>query len=117
MEFSELAMEKHLMVVMTNPVPGRDDEYNSWYDDQHLEDVLKIEGIRSAERFELSAAQRGDPPYPFEYLALYWIETDDLPSVVAELKRRSGTARMPLTEALAADKLVYLFKARDGKRP
>ncbi|WP_173933959.1 DUF4286 family protein [Chelativorans sp. Marseille-P2723] len=105
-------MERHLMVVMTNPVEGREEEYNEWYDNQHLADVLKIPGIVSAERFELSASQRSDPPYPFSYLALYWIETDDLARVVGELKNRSGTSLMPLSEAMAADRSVYLFKPR-----
>ena len=70
-------MERHLMVVMTNPVEGREAEYNDWYESRHLPDVLQIPGIVSAERFELSGEQRYDPPYPFSYLALYWIETND----------------------------------------
>lgn len=100
------------MVVMTNPVKGREEEYNSWYDDRHLADVLCIPGIVSAERFELSAAQRFDPPYPYGYLALYWIETDDLAGVIHELKTRVGTELMPASDAMAKDRLVYLFKPR-----
>jgi hypothetical protein len=105
-------MERHLMVVMTNPIKGREAEYNLWYDKQHLADVLKIPGIVSAERFELSASQRLAPPYPYGYLALYWIETDDLPGVLGELKARSGSALMPLSDALAPERWVYLFEPR-----
>lgn len=106
-------MERHLMVVMTNPVAGREDDYNAWYDDRHLGDVLRIPGIVSAERFELSASQRFDPPYPYGYLALYWIETDDLEGVIRELKTRVGTEAMPASDAMAQDRLVYLFKPRE----
>ena len=100
------------MVVMTNPVEGRKAEYNDWYDEQHMPDVLRIPGIVSAERFELSDAQRLDPPYPFSFLALYWIETDDLPKVISELKSRSGTEAMPLSDSMASERSVYLFKSR-----
>jgi hypothetical protein len=100
------------MVVMTNAVEGREDEYNAWYDDRHLADVLRIPGIVSAERFELSTAQRLDPPYPYGYLALYWIETENLQGVIDELKNRVGTELMPASDAMAEDRLVYLFKPR-----
>jgi hypothetical protein len=108
----EAAMERHLMVVMTNSVEGRDAEYNAWYDHRHLADVLKIPGIVSAERFELSEVQRSDPPYPYRYLALYWVETDDLSNVITELRSRSGTSLMPLSDALAPERSVHLFKPR-----
>ena len=107
-------MERHLMVVMTNPVEGREDEYNTWYDDRHLADVLKIPGIVSAERLELSPVQRMDPPHPYGYLALYWIETDNLQGVVDELRTRVGTELMPASDALAAERQVYLFKPRSA---
>ncbi len=105
-------LERHLMVVMTNPVTGREAEYNVWYDDRHLADVLKIPGIVSAERFELSPAQRMDPPHPYGYMALYWIETDNLHGVIDELRKRVGTELMPASDALAPERLVYLFKPR-----
>lgn len=101
--------KKHLFVVLTNAVDGMDEAFNDWYTNRHLSDVVAIPGIKSARRFELSDAQRmTDPPY--RYCALYEIETDDLPSVVKELVDRSNTKTMPLSEAMAEDRLAIIFK-------
>lgn len=93
-------MAKHLFVVFSNPVEGREDDYNTWYTDVHLQDALKIPGIVAAQRFKLSDVQRNPPP-PWGYMALYDIETDDLNRTVTALKERVGTSAMVLTDALA----------------
>ena len=79
-------MGKHVFVVFSNPVEGREDEYNAWFTDVHLQDALKIPGIIAAQRFKLSDVQRNTPPFPWGYLALYDIETDDLNHTVTALK-------------------------------
>ena len=64
---------KTLFVVHSNPVDGREDEYNEWYNNVHLPEVLKIEGFRTAQRFKLAEAQViGDQSYG--YMALYEID-------------------------------------------
>jgi hypothetical protein len=70
-------------VVLTNAVEGREDEYNDWYTNRHLPDVLAIPGIVEAVRFELAGTQRIAPPWPYRYLAIYDIETDDIDWVAA----------------------------------
>src|SRR5690242_6674580 len=85
----ETLMAKHVFVVLTNPIDGQEDAYNDWYSNTHLADVLKIPGIIAAQRFKLSDVQR-DAVLPFRYLALYEVETDDLSSTLAELKKRAG---------------------------
>lgn len=81
-------MAKHLLVVLTNPVHGKDDEYNGWYTNQHLGDVVGIDGYVAATRYKLSDAQISGGQLPYEYLAIYEVETDDLP---ATAKRLTGT--------------------------
>lgn len=101
--------EKHVFVVLTNAVEGREHEFNDWYTNQHLGDVVAIPGIISARRFQMSDAQRmADPPY--KYCALYEIETDDLPAVMAELTKRSGTSAMPISGAMAQQRLAIVYR-------
>jgi hypothetical protein len=102
-------MAKHVLVVFTNAVEGREEEFDRWYDDVHIADLLKIPGIVSAQRFRLSDTQRTRPPYPWKYLALYEIETDDLNKITAALKERAGTPLMPLTDALAPERVGWYF--------
>jgi hypothetical protein len=81
-------MAKHILVVLTNPVEGKDAEYNDWYTNQHLGDVIGIEGYVAARRYKLSDGQLSEGQLPYGYLAIYEVETDDLP---ATAKRLTGT--------------------------
>jgi hypothetical protein len=90
-------MAKYTYVVMSNPTPGKEEEYNRWYTDQHLPDVLAVPGFVAAQRFRVD-----DPnsKLPHRYLALYEIETEDLSKAMADLNGRAGTPAMPLSDAL-----------------
>jgi hypothetical protein len=103
-------MEKHLLLVMTNPVEGREDEYNDWYSNRHLDDVLKIPGIVAASRYGLSPVQRMTPPLPWSYFAIYEIETSDLRATVEALTSRSGTALMPISEAVSPVRQAFVVQ-------
>ena len=46
-------MSDHVMVVFTNPVTGKEDEYNRWYNEVHLGEVLRTPGMLAARRYRL----------------------------------------------------------------
>ena len=92
-------MAKYTFVVLTNPTSGKEAEYNKWYNEQHIPDVLNVPGFVAAQRFRLADAQMGDTN-PHRYLALYEIETDDLAGALKELKARAGTADMVISDAI-----------------
>ena len=46
-------MTKHVLIALTNPVEGREQEFNEWYDNQHVPDFLALPGCVSAQRFKL----------------------------------------------------------------
>jgi len=50
-------MVKATLVVLTNPVAGREDDYNDWYTNRHLGDVLEVPGIVSAKRLKKTGDQ------------------------------------------------------------
>jgi hypothetical protein len=85
-------LSRYRFVVLSNPVPGREDEFNEWYDQHHLREILAIPGIKSGQRFHRSDAQVS-PSHPYEYLAVYEIETDDIAAVIAGLSDSSGRVR------------------------
>jgi hypothetical protein len=103
-------MAKYILVVPSNAKPGRDDEYNEWYDGVHLKDVCALPGIISGRRFE------SDPRSPAKpdgrYLAIYEIDADDPAAVLAELGRRARSGEMALTDALdVSSAKLMLFMA------
>ncbi|SDZ49114.1 DUF4286 family protein [Herbiconiux ginsengi] len=66
-------MPKNYYVVHSNPVEGREDEYNDWYTNQHLKDVIAVPGFVSAQRYIASDVNEDAP---FRYMALYELEGD-----------------------------------------
>lgn len=95
-------MARAFYVVVTTPTAGQDEEFNRWYDDEHLDDVLKVPGFVAAQRFRLV----GDNQLPGPYLALYEVETDDPAGITAKLQALANTEAMPLSAALDMEKLV-----------
>src|SRR3972149_10841046 len=90
-------MSRYLFVVMTNSGEGKDAEFNRWYDNQHIPDVLRVPGMKSAHRFRLQdgPGAEGTP----RYLTLY--EVDEEPAkVMAEIGKRVNTPQMAMTDAM-----------------
>jgi hypothetical protein len=102
-------VQRYLGVALTNPVEGKEAEFNEWYDNRHVLDMLALPGCVSAQRYRLADVQRVGRPQPFKYLALYEIETDDLAAMAAELAARSGTPAMPWSDAVAPDLITLAF--------
>lgn len=90
-------MKDCVLVVLSNPVPGREDEYNAWYTNQHLADVLKVPGFKSARRFTLALP---DSSNPWQYLAIYEFQADDPAVAMAALMACAGSPDMVLSEAM-----------------
>jgi hypothetical protein len=91
-------MKKCILVVQTNPLPGREDEYNDWYTNRHLQDVLKVPGFKSAQRFELA---QPDERAKWRYLAIYEFESEAPEGVVDDVLRKvAGTSAMPLSDGM-----------------
>ncbi|MCV7377674.1 hypothetical protein BST11_03360 [Mycobacterium alsense] len=88
-------MAKGIMYVESQPSsPDREQEYNTWYDEVHLPELLKIDGIVSARRLR---PVDGKGPY----VAIYEIEGDDLQAVLDNMIASSGQLHM--SDALQLD--------------
>jgi hypothetical protein len=85
-------------VVLTNPVEGREDEYNDWYDNQHLADILATNGITSAQRYEVVAAP-GMPASPQRYMAIYEVD-GNVGDVLAEMGKRGAEGKIRMSDSL-----------------
>jgi hypothetical protein len=92
-------MAKHHLLAFTNPVAGREAEFNRWYDEQHVPDLLAVPGFVSAQRFALTDAT-GQDKAGWSYLAFYELDTEDPDALMAEVRSRIGTAAMPVSGAL-----------------
>lgn len=77
------------LLVMMQAAPEFEEEFNAWYDTEHVPERLAVPGIRSAHRF---VAETGWP----RYLALY--DLDDVAVLdTPEYRRVSGDRNSPWT--------------------
>jgi len=97
-------MAKHVLIVVTNPAPGQEDEFNRWYSNRHLDDVLRVPGFVAAQRFKLT--MDGAQSLPGPYLAIYEMETDDPAATFAELAKAAQSGEMVLSPALDTTNIV-----------
>lgn len=90
-------MNQHIFLVFSNPVKGREEEYNEWYTQTHLPDVLKVSGFVAAQRFELGQVSSD---LPGKYLAIYEIESTNPEQTLNDLMSRVGTDDLVMTESM-----------------
>ncbi|MGH8668771.1 MAG: hypothetical protein ACREUN_07810 [Burkholderiales bacterium] len=63
-------MNRGLLLTLTEPPPAMEEEFNAWYDQEHLAERLAIPGFRSATRWVADV-----PPGAGKYLATYELDS------------------------------------------
>jgi hypothetical protein len=66
--------------------PAREQEFNDWYSNVHLPDMLEVPGMIRATRWMSAESKEGQQR---KYLALYEMETDDLDKFNASVRKRA----------------------------
>lgn len=103
-------MARFLWLVLANPADGADAEFNRWYDEEHVHDVVGVEGVRSVQRFEF-AATGGTAAPDHRYLAVYEVEADSPEAAMALMdKARAEAGRMRGTSSLDPDVRLWYFR-------
>ncbi len=75
--------KQHLVLILTEPTEGNEDEFNDYYENLHLDEVLETTNLNSAQRFKLVGQAGEDCPLP--YLAVYETEADSAEEVISNL--------------------------------
>jgi hypothetical protein len=79
-------MAKAIVLVFTNCAdPAREAEFNQWYNETHIPDMLQAEGFVAATRYQVL----GEPgPGQGKFLAVYEVEADELGKAFAGVQKR-----------------------------
>lgn len=75
-------MNRGLLLTLTEPPPAMEEEFNAWYDEEHLPERLSIPGFRSARRW-VAEVRRGEG----KYLATYELDSAAVLDSAAYLAR------------------------------
>jgi hypothetical protein len=112
-------MIEAILVVLTNPVEGRDDDFNDWYTNIHTRDAMRFRGSIAQQRFSYASEQVQDYPkgYVAKYLALY--EVYDAQRFCQEHVDNALTTRMVVEDSIDISRLddfhYYPLQFRDKK--
>jgi len=90
-----------LLLTMTEPPPGQEDEFNAWYDSEHIQERLSISGFVSARRWEADV-QAGAG----KYLATYELVSPDVLQT-PEYLSHVGDGLTPWSRRMLGDCTVF----------
>jgi hypothetical protein len=95
-------------IVLSDPVAGKEDEYNTWYEHQHLRDILNVPGFVSAQRFRFASKINEEPHW--SYCVIYTIDSDSPEAVVEMLTETVARGGMYISAALDPHVYAALYR-------
>lgn len=104
-------MTNPALMVFTSPTDGQEPEYNEWYTNTHLAEVLEIPGIVAAQRWKVADHQVDELP-EHRYLAVYELDERPAADVIAALVEAAST--MIMSPALGGAQMV-LYEPLTGR--
>ena len=113
----ECGRNRTLYLVFSNPLEGRDEEFNEWYDKVHLPQILATPGMLTAQRFDLRETQMshhsGLPVPTHRYLIVYEME-GDVEKIMGQIQEASLSGEIGLHEALDLPSVRMSFWSPHG---
>ena len=111
--------DRCIQIVFSNPVEGKDDEFNEWYDNVHIPELLAVPGMLSAQRYDLRDAeiyhlQDGRPPEQ-RYCLIYEME-GDVDAIMAEIQERVAEGKINMADCLDMSSWRLSFWDRLGPK-
>jgi hypothetical protein len=100
-------MPSAVMLAFTSPTSSEtEDDYNEWYSNKHIQDLVKLPGVKAATRYKMNHDVETLPGVTGpqqKYLAIYEIEGDtdeDLARFTETLRAALGDGRADIDETL-----------------
>lgn len=94
-------MARGLFLAWSSPVDDESDAaFNSWYENTHIPQVrTAIGSVTAVHRYRTADLPGGMQP-AHRYLAVYEMDSDDIPAAAAALAAASGAGRLEMTPAM-----------------
>lgn len=101
---------RYILQVSSRAVAGQEEEYDRWYDEVHVGEVLSLPGFEGCERFR-RLGMDGQPTG--ESVALYTVETDDPAALLQSLFAATPGFRLTDSIDTASVRFEYLQPSGD----
>jgi hypothetical protein len=96
-------MPRYLLIALNGPTAGKDDEaeYNRWFDDIHVPDLMAVDGVSSVRRYKVEVQSRVDQPY----MCVTEVEAESAAALMKELAKKASN----LTDKMDHPTSVFLL--------
>lgn len=95
--------EKFVQVVFSNPTQGKEDEFNDWYDNVHIPELLTVPGMLSATRYALHDAAiyhvEGGAVPEHKYMCVYEME-GDVDEIMGKIRKSVANGQVHMSDSL-----------------
>jgi hypothetical protein len=100
-------MARFTYTVLSRAVAGREEEFVAWYRDSHLRDVTALPGVVSGRLFQLDFQRVYGLDAPeWTLMTIYELEGESPEPIIDSIKAASGSAAMPMSDALTKDGMI-----------
>jgi hypothetical protein len=101
-----------IQIVYSNPLRDRDDEFNEWYDNVHIPQLLAVPGMLSAQRYtlldsEMYRAPGGRAP-EHRYAIIYEME-GDVDATMQRIQEAVAAGQIEMHDSLDMDSWRLAF--------
>ena len=95
--------DRFIQIVFSKPAEGKDDEFNEWYDNVHIPELLAAPGMLSAQRYNLHDAEtyrmEGGKPPEHRYCIIYEME-GDVDAIMAKIQEAVAEGKINMADCL-----------------
>jgi hypothetical protein len=102
----------HKMMVLAKAVPGKTEALAQWYDDQHMNDLLAVPGLVTAERHNLVTLKRPDAAPQWDFMLIYELVGPDPMEVIKNM----AAAQIPISDLLESTSTLSVIGLSQGLR-
>ena len=102
--------KRGVMIVLTEPLPGREAEYVEWYDSLHIAQSLQTEGFVSGRRYRLVPGAGPDDAEWTQHMVIYELEGDDLSDIWDALQVRRTAGEFTPSDTVARPVSHHFFE-------
>lgn len=108
---------RFIQVVFSNPVEGKDAEFNEWYDNVHIPELLRVPGMLSAKRYTLQEAAVYSVPGgvrpEHRYMTIYEME-GDVDDLMDRIRRSVAGGEVVMSDSLDLPSSRLSFWTQSG---
>jgi hypothetical protein len=107
-------MKKYKMLVFTHAVPGLEKDFDDWYQNTHLKDIVGIKSFAAAQRYAFTMSIT-DGPALAPNLAIYDIETDDIQGAIQAMNDFARAGNMPLPASMGKNVVGAVYEEHGAR--